>query len=150
MNMPQLIDNRPEIELHGINAAGSPNFERIVFRVNRRCDLSLYAVILTLLSPTGPIPLRDNFYWFGTVYVDPGWIFLHTGPGENREINGYHGEKIYSWHWHKKETIFQNRSLTAMILRMDSFYVAPRSDEISHPSQVPGPLHHAWSPLAQP
>lgn len=137
--VPNLAELTAEIELIGVADGGVPNLERIQLRVNRTCDLSLYAVILVLNTPTGAVPVRDNFYWLGGNSIPPGWIFIHTGPGDNRfSPSNVPGEYLHSWFWNKKETVFQNRMLAPMIIRLDSFYMAPRTDEMFPRSQAPG------------
>ncbi|MGJ7555929.1 hypothetical protein ACSFBI_18170 [Variovorax sp. RB3P1] len=150
MSAPDLTILKPEVELIGVADAGVANLERIQLRVNREADLSLYAIILAMLGPGGAFPVRDSFFWLGGTPIAPGWIFLHTGPGEFRmSPSNTPGEVLHSWHWNKKETVFQNRMLAPMIIRLDSAYMAPRTDPMFPLSQRPGALSQVPGALSQ-
>lgn len=121
MNTP--ID---ELTIKGIYDAGVPNMERIVLQVNLAIDLGLYGLMVGVRGSEGvAYPVRDNLLWFGNGWVSKGdWIFIYTGPGEGRTTNlPSTDERLFSIHWGKKQTIFQNHDLVPILFRMDGVQI---------------------------
>ncbi|GEM_PF-2263609 len=113
-----------EITLVGIFDAGIPNLERVVLQAKAEVDLGAYCVIVALKQALGlgNLPLRDHFFWLGNLTLNAGdWIFLYTCPGtaQSNPMPDRLG-KLISMYWGKPQTIFQDRNLTAGLIRVES------------------------------
>ncbi|MDI3355671.1 hypothetical protein MO767_15090 [Pseudomonas sp. UYIF39] len=109
------------VEDHGV-----PNEEHIAISVKQRCDLSDFCLLIGLAGMDGrATPVKDHMLWFGYGQVNPGdWIIVYTAAGSTRitplgDSAGYaRGARAIAIHWGKEHTIFQNRSLIPMIVRI--------------------------------
>lgn len=113
-----------EIRVVGVFDAGVPNLERVVLQANTSVELASYCVIVAFKAPLGGpnIPLRDHFFWLGSTTLEAGdWIFLYTAPG-TAQLNPLPNapERLLSLYWHKPQTIFQDRNLTAGLIRVET------------------------------
>lgn len=128
------------IELYGVADAGSANMERVVLRAKEAVDLSYFGLMISMSMDDGTfVPIRDNLLWFGAATVNKGdWLFIYTAPGEFKEydLKDGSGAKIYSIHWNRTETIFQNRRLTPSLFHMNLFMPALRNDVPQPPHKV--------------
>lgn len=110
-----------EVQFHGI-----PNQERIAIYVHKYCSLGEYCLMLSMPSVEGvPLPVKDQMLWFGTGFVNPGdWIFVYTAAGNTTILPGQLTAgstlqpRIISLHWGKDHTIFQNRALNPMLVKI--------------------------------
>lgn len=130
-----------ELSVVGVYDAGVPNLERVVVRVLQPVDLGQYGLMIGIRGPNGTaFPLRDNLLWFGNGWVAKGdWLFIYTAPGEGRVTPlPNNEEKLYSVHWGKKQTIFQNQDLVPILFRMDGIQVPTDLPAISLGQQAGG------------
>lgn len=105
---------------------GVPNMERIAIYVNEACDLSEYCLLLGIPGGGGgATPIRDHMLWFGHAYVQKGdWIMVYTASGTTMYTPLADGEgattskRMISIHWGKEMTIFQNRAVTPMLIKI--------------------------------
>lgn len=121
-----IIYSIDELQLVGVFDPGVANLERIVLRVAERIDLGHYGLMLGVRGTEGAaFPLRDNLLWFGNGWVNKDdWLFVYTAPGEGRVTNLPNADsKLFSIHWGKKQTVFQNRDLLPILFRMDGVQV---------------------------
>lgn len=119
-----------EVQNHGI-----ANFERMAIYVHKSCNLAEYCLMLTL--PTlegGPAPVKDHMLWFGQGWVFPGdWIFVYTASGMTTVSDnltavvapGITRPRVINMFWGKGHTIFQNRALTPMLVRIGGTSTIP-------------------------
>jgi len=115
-----------ELKIVGVFDHGVPNMERVVLIANESIDLGNYGLMLGIRAHEGQAyPLRDNFLWFGSGWVQKGdWLFVYTAPGEPKTTNlPNQTEKLYSIHWGKDKTVFQNKALIPILIRMDAVQV---------------------------
>lgn len=117
-----------ELQVMGVYDQGVPNLERVVIYVSEPVDLGAYGLMLGIRGSNGSaVPIRDNLLWFGHGWVSKGdWLFVYTAPG-NARVNQLpnNTEKLYSIHWGKKQTLFQNHELVPILFRMDAVQVPP-------------------------
>lgn len=131
-----LID---ELQILGVYDHGVPNVERVVIQVKKAVDLVQYGLMLGIRGPDGAaLPLRDNLLWFGNGWVQEGdWLFVYTAPGEGRITPlPNNDEKLYSVHWGKKQTVFQNRDLVPILFRMDGIQIPMGLPAVGHSQQA--------------
>ncbi|WP_084297198.1 hypothetical protein [Pseudomonas sp. URIL14HWK12:I5] len=112
-----------DVQNHGV-----ANQERIAIFVQKMCDLAEYCLILTLPTPEGgAVPVKDHMLWFGQGVVNPGdWIFVYTAAGSttilpnltNQPLPGFPPLRYINMHWGKDHTVFQNRALSPMLIRI--------------------------------
>ena len=114
------------LQLVEIQKAGEANEERVVIKVLRACNLSDYCLILTMPIIDGhTVPVKDHLLWFGQGSVIPGdWVFVYTASGSTRITpldgltnNGIQN-RLISIHWGKDHTIFQNRALSPVLIKI--------------------------------
>lgn len=131
--IPYLIE---ELEIVGIFDHGIPNMERIVLLAHESIDLGNYGLMLGIRGHEGQAyPLRDNFLWFGNGWVQKGdWLFVYTDVGEPRTTDlPNQKEKLYSIHWGKDKTVFQNKELIPLLIRIDAIQVPVSSSTLPSP-----------------
>lgn len=106
----------------GVQDAGIPNSERIAIRADALVDLSRFGILLVWRMGNSGIPIRDSFFWFGSGLVMQGdWVFVYTAPGSpNRTTIPNTPNSVYSVHWGRTSTIFQDRNIGPALIRMDS------------------------------
>jgi hypothetical protein len=111
---------------------GVPNLERIAIYVKAPCDLGEYCLFLGLPSVDGTTsPIRDHMLWFGHGFVNVGdWVLVYTASGTTTVVpNGLPKAgtsiqpRVISVHWGKNHTVFQNRALTPMLIRINGMAV---------------------------
>lgn len=122
--MMQPIDT---LQVVGVQDHGIANKERVAIFVRKQCDLTEYCLILTLPTPEGAlIPVKDHLLWFGHGMVNPGdWVVVYTGGGTTNILPqaveappGMPPLRMINMHWGKQHTIFQNRALIPMLIRI--------------------------------
>lgn len=112
---------------------GKPNLERVSIYVQQPCDLSAYCLFLTMPEPLGPVaPVRDHMLWFGNGLVNTGdWIFVYTASGSTTITNGAMTAgssiqpRIINIHWGKEHTVFQNRAVSPLLIRIGALAALP-------------------------
>lgn len=104
---------------------GRPNEEHIAISVEEYCDLSEYCLFIGLAGLEGQAtPVKDHMLWFGYGEANPGdWIIVYTAAGSTRIslLDGKDdppGARVIAIHWGKEHTVFQNRSLVPVIVRI--------------------------------
>lgn len=110
-----------EVQFHGI-----PNQERIAIYVHKFCEIGEYCMMLTMPTVDGnAAPVKDHMLWFGPGFVNPGdWIFVYTASGVTTILPGLAAAgsviqpRVISLHWGKDHTIFQNRALNPVLVRI--------------------------------
>ena len=115
-----------ELNVVGVYDPGIPNLERIVLFVNEQIDMGSYGLMLGVRGSGGvALPIRDNLLWLGNGWVSKGdWIFIYTAPGDSKTTPlPNNDEKLYSVHWGKKQTVFQNRDIVPILFRMDAVQI---------------------------
>lgn len=124
--MMQPIDT---LQILDVQNHGIPNQERIAIYVHKACNLAEYCLILTLPTPEGrSVPVKDHMLWFGQGWVSPGdWIFVYTAvgsttiipkPNPTPQFPGTPPRRYINLHWGKNHTVFQNRALSPMLIRI--------------------------------
>jgi len=122
-----IFDSINSLYIHNVMDHGVANLERITIYVKEACDLGEYCLFLGMPTVDGSTtPLKDNMLWFGNGFVNPGdWIFVYTASGTTTiHPNGLPSAgssiqpRLISLHWGKDHTIFQNRALVPMLIRM--------------------------------
>lgn len=108
---------------------GVPNLERIAIFVKEPCDLSEYCLLLGFPAVDGTTtPIRDHMLWFGHGYVNAGdWVIVYTATGSTTITpNGAMKAgtsiqpRVINIHWGKNHTVFQNRAVTPMLIRLNA------------------------------
>lgn len=125
------------LQIMDVQYPGVANQERIPIYVRQHCDLGEYCLILALPAPEGgSIPVKDHLLWFGNGMVNPGdWIFVYTAagsttivPNPNEANKGAFPLRFINMHWGKEHTIFQNRGISPMLIRIGGTgIVAPQA-----------------------
>lgn len=114
------------LQVFDVYDPGVPNKERFGIQVREFCDLSKICVVVASQNYDGSnVPLRDHLLWLGHGVAYPGdWIVVYTAAGKTTVApwgeplsNGYQ-PRVFSVHWGKDHTIFQNRGLVPMILEI--------------------------------
>lgn len=119
----ELID---ELMLVDVFDHGKPNLERIAIYVQKACDLSHFCLYLGMPGPEMPFtPVRDHMLWFGSGQVNAGdWIFVYTASGTTTITPnglpkpGAVQQRIINIHWGKEHTVFQNRAVSPLLIRI--------------------------------
>lgn len=115
------------LQILSVQDHGVANQERIVIYARQMCDLSEYCLILALPTPDGGlIPVKDHMLWFGQGWVAAGdCVSVFTGSGsttihtlDSNPVPGAVPARLINMHWGKQHTIFQNRALTPMLIRV--------------------------------
>ena len=118
-----IVGDVSELKVAGVYERGKPNQERICIVAGEPVNMGQFGLLLGIRQEGGfASPIRDNFFWFGDGYVfKDDWIFVYTGPGENRvaEIPGTTG-KLYSLHWGRDKTILHLPELVPILFRVDA------------------------------
>jgi hypothetical protein len=107
---------------------GKPNLERVAIYVEKPCELSEYCLFLTMSVSSEPVaPIRDHMLWFGSGSVNPGdWIFVYTASGSTtitpnpQARYGGPTPNIINIHWGKDHTVFQNRSVNPVLVKISA------------------------------
>lgn len=115
-----------ELRLVDVLDHGKPNFERVAIYVEKPCQLAEYCLFLTVSMSSEPVaPIRDHMLWFGNGSVNPGdWIFVYTASGTTTITDNPHAHfvgptpKIISIHWGKEHTVFQNRAVNPVLVKI--------------------------------
>jgi hypothetical protein len=120
------VDSVERLQVYDVVDAGVPNQERFGIYVRDYCDLSKICVVVGARNYDGStVPVRDQLLWLGHGLAYPGdWIIVYTAAGTTTVNawgetlpNGYQ-PRLFSVHWGKDHTIFQNRGLVPMILEI--------------------------------
>jgi len=119
----EVIENLKMVE---VLDHGRPNHERVAIYVQHPCDLSEYCMFLTMAGAESPVaPVRDHMLWFGYGLVNEGdWIFVYTASGSTTittnapSKDGSFPSRIISIHWGKDHTIFQNRAVNPLLVKI--------------------------------
>ena len=122
-----IVGDISELRMMGVFHRGTPNEERIVFKVNEPVNMGQFGIMLGIKQQAGyAIPIKDNLYWFDDGYVNMGdWIFVYTGPGEARVADlPANKEKLYSLHWGRNRTILLQPEIVPILFRVDAVIVA--------------------------
>ncbi|QQD53758.1 hypothetical protein MHB_0027105 [Pseudomonas fluorescens BBc6R8] len=115
------IEQVNSLKIIHVDEAGIPNEEHIAIKVLEHCELSEYCLIIGLAGLDGrATPVKDHMLWFGYGAVAPDdWIIVYTASGTTRITpTSPPGSRVIAIHWGKEHTIFQNRSLVPMIIRI--------------------------------
>jgi hypothetical protein len=122
------FDTITSLQLMNVHDHGVPNLERIAIHVREACDLGEYCLFIGLPAADGSVaPLKDHMLWFGNGFVNPGdWIFVYTASGFTT-VQPYGlppagssiQPRLINIHWGKDHTMFQNRALVPMLIRMN-------------------------------
>lgn len=110
-----------ELSMIGVLDAGVPNQERIIMRPTEPVNLAQFGIILALKSENELVtPLRDHFFWFGEFVTQPPcWLIVYTGPGDFTQTHvPVTGEIVYSLHWGKPNTVFNQPNIVPVVLRI--------------------------------
>ncbi|WP_295487713.1 hypothetical protein [uncultured Pseudomonas sp.] len=121
------------LKIFEVQNAGVANEECVLIQVLQSCDLAEYALILTMPTIDGhPVPVKDHFLWFGQGFVNQGdWVFVYTASGSTKitPIDGLSTlglmNRLISIHWGKDHTIFQNRALSPVLIKIGAVGVLP-------------------------
>lgn len=121
-----------DLQIRDVVDHGVPNLERIAIYVNETCELGQYCLFLGMPGVDGTTaPLKDHMLWFGHGWVHSGdWLFIYTASGTTTvEPNGYAAPgtsiqpRIINIHWGKDHTVFHNRAIVPMLIRMNGLNV---------------------------
>ncbi|MBY8930594.1 hypothetical protein J1G34_16255 [Pseudomonas sp. Wu6] len=111
---------------------GVPNLERIAIYVTESCDLSEYCLLIGLPALDGTTtPIKDHMLWFGHGFANVGdWVMIYTASGSTTIIpNGLPSAgtsiqpRVINIHWGKNHTVFQNRAIIPMLIKIQSLAV---------------------------
>lgn len=134
-----ILDQIYELTIIGVFDRGVPDRERIILKVNDLIDIGQFGILLGIRQQAGvATPLKDNFFWFGDGLVDSGdWIFVYSGAGTvlTDELPGSKN-KIYSLHWGRDKTIFNNAEVAPMLFRMDGVLIPVEVPALPTPSTM--------------
>lgn len=113
------------LQIIHVASHGLPNEEHIAISVEEYCDLSEYCLFIGLGGLEGQAtPVKDHMLWFGYGEANPGdWIIVYTAAGSTRITplvgkDDPPGARLIVIHWGKEHTVFQNRSLVPIIVRI--------------------------------
>jgi hypothetical protein len=112
-----------ELGLIGVADPNVPRLERVVMRPAQVVNLSEFGVFLGFRLPDRTIiPMRDNFFWFGTLQITPpSWILLYTGPGEyHASTKTDTSETIHNFYWNRPSTLFTSPQIVAVLFKIGS------------------------------
>lgn len=119
------IESVESLKIIQVAKHGIPNEEHIAIAVDEHCDLSEYCLFIGLAGLEGQAtPVKDHMLWFGYGEASPGdWIIVYTASGSTRITplegeNEVPGARVIAIHWGKEHTVFQNRSLVPVIVRI--------------------------------
>jgi hypothetical protein len=115
-----------ELTVIGVADPGIPNRERIVLRPTESLDLAQFGILIAVKNEDGSvIPIFDNFFWFGDLFIDPPcWINVYTGNGEfQKTILSDSNQPAYSLHWGRKVTVFNSPNIVPVLFRMDGILI---------------------------
>jgi hypothetical protein len=119
-----------EIEFFGVYDAGVPNLERLAFQVKSSVNLAQYGIFAGWLNPDGTAtPIRDNFFWFGEMQVNPPmWIILMTRSGIFETTQHPNTKEPLQVHfWGRKATIFENPNIVPVLFEIASVKIGPKN-----------------------
>ncbi|WP_117310252.1 hypothetical protein [Stenotrophomonas sp. G4] len=127
-----------DISIVGVYDAGVPNLERVVLRANSTVNLASYCLIVAFKAQLNGanIPLRDHFLWLGNTMLNAGdWIFVYTAPG-TAQLTPIHTatESLLSLYWGKPQTIFQDRNLTAGLIKIEGATFPKEAPQLPRPT----------------
>jgi len=119
-----ILSDLTELLLYPVADRGVPNFERIPILVRERIDLGQFGLMIGYSNPNKfAIPIKDNLYWFGDGFVNPGdWIMLYTGSGNPRTdtLNQNKDSKMYTVHWGRTQTIFAHSQIVPILFKINA------------------------------
>jgi hypothetical protein len=115
-----------ELKLVGVVDAGVPNNERIGLQPTEPVNLAQFGLIIGMRHPNGAVlPLRDNFFWFGDLVVEPpSWVVVFTGEGNYHEWYSSSGDKVHTLYWGRKVTMFGVPNIVPVLIRIDGILIA--------------------------
>ncbi|MFI8645937.1 hypothetical protein ACIGJK_14235 [Pseudomonas iridis] len=122
------FDTITSLQMTNVYDHGVPNLERIAIYVREPCDLGEYCLFIGLPAADGSVaPIKDHMLWFGNGFVNAGdWIFVYTASGNTTvQPNGLPSAgssiqpRLINIHWGKEHTMFQNRALVPMLIKMN-------------------------------
>lgn len=120
------MDTIESLQLINVFDHGVANLERIGIYVAQPCDLSEYCLLLGIPSVEGgSTPIKDHMLWFGHGFVEEGdWVMVYTASGTTTITPNHlmkrpnHTPRVINIHWGKDHTIFQNRAITPLLVRI--------------------------------
>ena len=119
-----IVANLEELLLYPVADRGVPNAERIPIFVRERIDLGQFGLMIGYSAPDKfAMPIKDNLYWFGDGFVNPGdWIMLYTGNGSPRtdDLDQKQGSKMYTIHWGRAQTMFAHSQIVPVLFKIDA------------------------------
>ena len=119
-----IVNDLTEIKLFNVSKRGIPNEEKIALRVNESINLGQYGILIGIRLPStnGAVPLRDNMFWFGDLWVKKDdWIFIFTGSGERRSIKTDDNKNdIHIGFWGKDKTIMADPQVVPILFKIES------------------------------
>jgi len=124
------------LQIVEVQSPGVANHERVAIYVHQPCNLGEYCLMLSLPTPEGgAIPVKDHMLWFGPGWVNPGdWLMVYTAsgvttinPGGGVTAGGTIQPRVINLHWGKDHTIFQNRALSPLLVRLGAVGTPPQS-----------------------
>ncbi|MFG0925469.1 hypothetical protein ACF8SB_07195 [Pseudomonas sp. CJQ_8] len=128
------IETITSLQVVEVQNHGMANQERVAIYVHQHCNLVEYCLMLSLPTPEGGVaPIKDHMLWFGPGWVNPGdWIMVYTAtgmttinPGPATASGAQY--RIINLHWGKNHTIFQNRALSPMLVRLNGISCPPQA-----------------------
>lgn len=145
------MDQMDSLQVFDVYDPGVPNQERFGIRVREYCDLSKICVVVASQNFDGTkVLVRDHLLWLGHGVAYPGdWIVVYTAAGKTTVApwgdplpNGYQ-PRVFSVHWGKDHTIFQNRGLVPMLLEIAAT-TAPEAQEPQYQGVKKLKNTHGW------
>ena len=130
------IETLNTLQIVEVQNGGIPNQERVAIYVHQFCNLVEYCLMLSMPTPDGgAMPVKDHMLWFGPGWVNPGdWIFVYTAggtttinPGPQLVAGGSIQPRVINLHWGKDHTLFQNRALSPMLVRLNGVSSPPQA-----------------------
>lgn len=130
------IETLTTLQVVEVQHAGMPNLERVAIYVHQFCNLVEYCLMLSMPTPDGgSIPVKDHMLWFGPGWVNPGdWIMVYTASGTttinpvNQLLAGSSIQpRVINLHWGKDHTLFQNRALSPLLVRLNGVSGPPQA-----------------------
>lgn len=129
------IETLNTLQVVEVQNAGFPNLERVAIYVHQFCNLVEYCLMLSMPTPDGgEVPVKDHMLWFGPGWVNPGdWIMVYTASGtttinpNSPVAGGSIQPRVINLHWGKEHTLFQNRALTPMLVRLNGVSRPPQA-----------------------
>lgn len=115
-----------ELALIGVADAGVPNKERVILRPTQLVDVRHFAIVAGLHNPAtgGANVLYDTGFWFPEhTLTPPSWILVYTGEGESQNTVAPNGERVITYFWGRKHTLFGFNGIVPVLVRIDAAIV---------------------------